>query len=103
MVGSARDVVILGAGVIGTAIAYVLSQERLKVAVLDPQPLGSGCTFHGTGLVWKMIWNDTTQYKLAMEGRDLLFALAPQIHAMSGIDWPGAAPGGSVYRHGSSQ
>ena len=86
MVGSTRDVVIIGAGVIGTAIAYLLSQERLTVAVLDPQPPGSGCTFHGTGLVWKMIWNDTTQYKLAMEGRDLLFAHAPQIHAISGID-----------------
>lgn len=86
MVGSARDVVILGAGVIGTAIAHALSQERLTVAVLDPQPLGSGCTFHGTGLVWKMIWNDTTQYQLAMEGRDLLFELVPQIHAASGID-----------------
>lgn len=72
MIGSARDVVILGAGVIGTAIAYALSQERLKVAVLDPQPMGSGCTFHGTALVWKMIWNDTTQYQLAMEGREYI-------------------------------
>jgi glycine/D-amino acid oxidase-like deaminating enzyme len=40
MIGSTRDVVIIGAGVIGTAIAYLLSQERLKVTVLDPQPVG---------------------------------------------------------------
>jgi glycine oxidase len=83
---SPRDVVVIGAGVIGTAVAYFLGKEGLKVTVMDDRPLGSGCTFHGTGLVWKMIWNDKDQYRLAMEGRDLLFEAVPQIQEESGID-----------------
>jgi glycine oxidase len=86
MVSTSRDVVVVGAGVIGTAVAYYLSESGLRVTVLDDKPIGSGCTFHGTGLVWKMIWNEKVQYKLAMEARDVLFDVAPKIQDLSGID-----------------
>jgi len=86
MVSASRDVVVVGAGVIGTAIAYYLGEAGLRVTVLDDKPVGSGCTLHGTGLVWKMIWNEKVQYQLAMEARDVLFDLAPRVHEASGID-----------------
>lgn len=86
MVSTSRDVVVIGAGVIGTAVAYYLSDAGVNVTVLDDKPVGSGCTLHGTGLVWKMIWNEQIQYKLAMEARDVLFDIVPKIHEVSGID-----------------
>ena len=86
MVNASRDVVVIGGGVIGTAVAYYLGEAGLTVTVLDDKPIGSGCTLHGTGLVWKMIWNEKIQYKLAMEARDVLFDAAPRIQEASGID-----------------
>lgn len=86
VVSSSRDVVVLGGGVIGTAVAYFLGEAGLNVTVLDDKPIGSGCTLHGTGLVWKMIWNEKIQYKLAMEARDVLFDVVPRVHESSGID-----------------
>ncbi|MGE3267801.1 MAG: NAD(P)/FAD-dependent oxidoreductase [Chloroflexota bacterium] len=86
MLSASRDVVVIGAGVIGTAVAYALSEAGVQVTVLDDKPVGSGCTLHGTGLVWKMIWNEKIQYKLAMEARDVLFDVAPRLHDATGID-----------------
>jgi glycine oxidase len=86
MVSASRDVVVIGAGVIGTAVAYYLSESGLSVTVLDDKPVGSGCTLHGTGLVWKMIWNEKVQYRLAMEARDILFEVVPRLHDLTGID-----------------
>ena len=86
MVSASRDAVVIGAGVIGTAVAYYLGEAGLKVTVLDDKPIGSGCTLHGTGLVWKMIWNEKIQYKLAMEARDVLFDVVPKLHESTGID-----------------
>lgn len=86
MADSGRDVVIVGGGVIGAAVAYYAADAGLSVALLDDRPLGSGCTFHGTGQVWKMIWNEPAQYRLAMEARDLLFDLVPVILEATGVD-----------------
>ena len=83
---STTDVTVVGAGVIGAAVAYYLGEAGLSVTVLDDRPIGSACTFHGSGQVWNMIWNDGDLYKLASEGRDLLFDLAPQLEGSTGID-----------------
>ena len=45
------DVVVVGGGVVGAAVAYYLSLEGARVQVLERQALGSGCSFHGTGMV----------------------------------------------------
>ncbi|HXH13062.1 MAG TPA: hypothetical protein VNP04_25235 [Alphaproteobacteria bacterium] len=55
MIGSARDVAIVGTSAIGAGIAHTLGWEGLQVAVLAPQPRGSGCSFHGMALVWKPV------------------------------------------------
>jgi len=40
MVSASRDVVVVGAGVIGTAVAHALSEAGLKVTVLDDKQVG---------------------------------------------------------------
>ena len=54
--------------------------------MLDPRPVGTACTLHGSGLLWKLIWNEPAQYKLAMEAKDELLELIPQLEDESGID-----------------
>ena len=86
MVARAKDVVVIGSGVVGTAVAYFLSKQGVTVTVVDGNGIGSGASLHGTGLVWQLLWNNTTQYRLAMEGRNLLFDIVPQLHEQTGID-----------------
>ena len=86
VVNSSPDVVIIGAGVIGSAVAYFLAGQGIKVTVIDDNAIGSGASLHGTGMVWKLVWNHKTQYQLAMEGRGLLNEVVPQLHEQTGID-----------------
>ena len=43
------DVVVIGAGVVGSATAYFLSKEGLKVCLMDRESVGSGASAHGHG------------------------------------------------------
>src|SRR5688572_3553687 len=45
------DVVVIGGGIVGSAAAYQLAKEGLRVTLLEAESIGSGCTFHGTGLL----------------------------------------------------
>ena len=45
------DVVVVGAGVIGSSVAYYLSCEGAKVIVLEQEAIGRGCSAHGTGFI----------------------------------------------------
>jgi glycine oxidase len=44
------DVVVVGGGVVGAAVAYYLSVEGARVQLLEREAIGSGCSFHGTGM-----------------------------------------------------
>jgi glycine oxidase len=46
----ARDVIVVGGGVIGLAIAWRAALRGLSVTVLDPAP-GSGASHHGAGML----------------------------------------------------
>ena len=83
---SSNDVTVVGAGVVGAAVAYYLSEAGLSVTVLDDRPIGTACTLHGSGQVWKMIWNDGELYRFAMEARGVLFELVPTLWESTGID-----------------
>lgn len=52
---SSPDVVVVGGGVVGASVAYYLSLEGAKVQLLDREALGSGCSFHGTGMAVAML------------------------------------------------
>jgi glycine/D-amino acid oxidase-like deaminating enzyme len=49
MIASNGRVVVVGAGIVGTAIARALAREGLRVTVIDPRPVGSGATAAGMG------------------------------------------------------
>ncbi len=42
-------VVVVGAGIVGAAIARALTREGIGVTVVDPRPVGSGATAAGMG------------------------------------------------------
>jgi len=46
-----RDVVIVGGGVIGLSVAYVLSREGVRVTLLDRQEFGREASWAGAGLI----------------------------------------------------
>lgn len=62
--GRERDVLIIGAGVIGASIAWRCAQRGLRVAVFDPAP--------GTGASWTAAGMLAPVTELHYEGRDLL-------------------------------
>ncbi len=45
------DVVVVGAGVIGGAVAYYLAREGAKVRILEQEAIGSGASAHATGSI----------------------------------------------------
>lgn len=45
------DVVVVGGGVIGLSIAYVLSREGVAVSVIDRDAMGRGASWAGAGLI----------------------------------------------------
>jgi glycine/D-amino acid oxidase-like deaminating enzyme len=49
MIGANARVVVVGAGIVGTAIARALAREGVRVTVVDPRPVGSGATAAGMG------------------------------------------------------
>src|ERR1700753_3453142 len=46
-----KDVVIIGAGVLGCATAYSLAREGVSVAVLDPVGVGAGASGRNNGII----------------------------------------------------
>ena len=51
------DVVIIGAGIVGLSVAYMLKKTGLRVAVLEKDKVGSGVSGHTTGKI-------TTQHNM---------------------------------------
>ncbi len=47
----ASDVIVVGGGVVGLSIAYVLSREGATVRVLDSGPIGRGASWAGAGII----------------------------------------------------
>ena len=51
MMDEKMDVIVVGAGIVGTSVAYHLSLEGLKVCLMDREAVGSGASAHGHGLL----------------------------------------------------
>ena len=85
-----RDIVVVGAGVIGCAVAYELARRGASVEVLDDRPVGMGATQASAGVLAPYIEAREGSPLLALTVRSLeLFDdFIGRVIADSGIDVP---------------
>ena len=86
--GQSADVVVVGAGVIGTTIAYELAAAGLDVTIVERSSVGSGSTGHGHGII-SLVGKDFRpgpHLKLGVLSAALYPGLCERILDDSGID-----------------
>lgn len=85
---SAPDVLILGAGIAGCALAYHLGAAGRASVVLDPRPRAGGASGRAAGIVTEQLWNDwdiaVTRFAHA-EARQLLEGQEPRSYWHNGF------------------
>ena len=72
MTGRAPQVVVVGAGVIGAAVTYVLSSAGVRVTLVDRGPLGGGTSSRCDGNVLVIDKDPGYQAEMAMLSQNLL-------------------------------
>lgn len=78
MMRRAYDVVIVGAGIIGTAVALTCARERMRTAIVEPHVIGGGATAAGMGHV--VVMDDSeAQFALTHYSQQLWQAIAPDL------------------------
>jgi glycine/D-amino acid oxidase-like deaminating enzyme len=76
----AYDVVIVGAGIVGTACAYEFACRGMAVAIVDREVIGSGATAAGMGHI--VVMDDSqAQFALTRYSQRLWQALRTELHA----------------------
>ncbi|HLK33247.1 MAG TPA: FAD-dependent oxidoreductase, partial [Terriglobales bacterium] len=77
---SAYDVVIIGAGIVGTACARECARAHLRVAVVEAGVVGGGATAAGMGHI--VVMDDSeAQFSLTRYSQQLWHQLAPELTA----------------------
>ena len=82
------DVAVVGAGVVGCAVAYYLARDGLSVCILDRESVGSGASFYATGSLG-MIANDLRRgphFLLGLESERITRDLVPELQELTGVD-----------------
>lgn len=82
------DVVVLGGGVIGCAIAYYLSKQGVEVTVLEQGEIGSQASGAAAGIfsLLKPLAKMDAYTRLLLASRAVFPALMVELEAVSGID-----------------
>ncbi|MHB8489373.1 MAG: NAD(P)/FAD-dependent oxidoreductase [Candidatus Dormibacteria bacterium] len=86
--GSSYDVVVVGGGVIGGSIAYLLAKAGLRVCIMEREAIGSGASGHGHGAMC-LVGNDFKRgphFDLGLESSGLYADFAGALLEDSGID-----------------
>ena len=85
---STNDIIVVGAGIVGCAIAYELSKRGASVQVVDERPVGMGATQASAGVLAPYIEARERGPFLAMAARslDLFDAFVADVAARSGHD-----------------
>lgn len=92
---SAPDVIVIGAGVIGCAVAHALAREDASVLVLDASTPGAGASQASAGVLSPHIEAepDTPLQQLGVESLDLFDAFVHAVRGDAGFDIPYAREG----------
>src|SRR5690606_11311562 len=82
------DVVIVGGGVVGSAVAYYLARRGLKPLLLERNRLAGEASGAAAGMLAALAEMEETGplYELARRSRDLFPELAVQLRELTGID-----------------
>ncbi len=86
--GRSADVVVVGGGIVGGAVAYVLAKAGLDVCVLERDAVGSGSSGHGHGVI-SLVGNDFKRgphFLLGVESARLYREFAARVQEDSGVD-----------------
>jgi glycine oxidase len=86
--GSVPDVLIIGGGVIGCAVAYVLARAGIGVRLLEQHRVGAHASGGAAGLlaVHAERMDEGSFEQLALASRDLFRTYAPRLQEETGID-----------------
>lgn len=82
------DTVVVGAGVVGGAVAYYLSKQGQRVCLMDRESVGSGASAHGHGVL-SIVGKDFIRgdhFDLGLAGKNMFPEFAAQVADDSGID-----------------
>jgi glycine oxidase len=82
------DVVVVGAGIIGTTAAYQLAKEGLDVILLEKESIGRGATGHGHGII-SLVGKDFRpgdHLALGVRSASMYRDFCAQVQEDSGID-----------------
>ncbi|MEO6036880.1 MAG: FAD-dependent oxidoreductase [Saprospiraceae bacterium] len=83
------DVAVIGAGIVGLAMAYTAAQQGHKVAVFERTPYASGASIRNFGLIWPLGQAPGLMLERALRSREVWQQLAQE----AGV-W--MAPNGSL-------
>jgi glycine oxidase len=82
------DVVVVGGGIVGASIAYVLAKEGVEVCILERDSIGSGSTGHGHGVI-SLVGKDFRpgpHFALGVASARMYAKFAERVHEDGGID-----------------
>ncbi len=80
MTSPACDVVVLGAGIVGAAVALECAREHMQVAIVEPDVIGGGATAAGMGHI--VVMDDSeAQFALTRYSQQLWQAVAAELPA----------------------
>lgn len=82
-----RDVVILGAGIAGAALASHLARRSASVTVLDPRTPAAGASGRAAGIVTEQLWNEW-DVRVTRESREEYRAMAAARDPEAFLDAP---------------
>ena len=82
------DVVVVGAGVVGCAVAYFLSKEGARVCIMEREAVGSGASAHGHGVLSfvGLDFKEGPHFLLALAATNMYPEFVAALQEESGID-----------------
>ena len=83
-----KDVVVIGAGVVGCSIAYYLAREGVDVTVLEREAIGSGASAHATGSLSLLgaEFSAGASFQMARASYSEFEQIVPELESATGMD-----------------